>query len=415
MNVLVIGKGGREHAICKALLRDPAVETIFVAPGNPGMKADATLVPIEEREHEKLVAFAKENEVDLTIVGPEAPLVEGIANTFQQASLAVFGPSQAAAQLEGSKAFAKEFMRRHEIPTATYAVFHNDPEAAKAYVAKMGAPIVVKADGLAAGKGVVVAFSVKEAFGAIDATSKQLGEAGSTIVLEEYLQGEECSFMAFVYGETVVPLALAQDYKRAFDGGRGPNTGGMGAISPVPHLTSIEEEAIHTILQPTASGLVVDGTPFCGILYAGLMVTEDGPKVIEFNVRFGDPETEVVLPRLESPLAQIIVDLLQEKPVHLTWSEETVCGVVVAAEGYPHQPRTGKALPNISIEDICFAGVSEHQGSFLSAGGRVCIVTAKKPSLTEARRAVYERLNAHHWEGFFYRNDIARTRPIALT
>lgn len=309
MKILVIGSGGREHAVAKKFLQDPQVETVFCAKGNPGMRKDGILtVAIEESDHESLIAFAQEQEVDWTFVGPEVPLLNGIVDDFQAAGLAIFGPNRQAAMIEGSKEFAKELMRDNQIPTADYQSF-TDSAQAKAYIQLKGAPLVIKADGLAAGKGVVVAETVDEANAAVEAMLEQnaFGESGAKVVIEEFLAGEEFSLLAFVKDEAVYPMVIAQDHKRAFDGDLGPNTGGMGAYTPVPQIPQeMVDQAVAEVLLPAAKGMIRNKTPFTGILYAGLIATNDGPKVIEFNARFGDPETQVVLSRLDSSLAQII-------------------------------------------------------------------------------------------------------------
>lgn len=337
LKILVVGRGGREHAICKKLNESVLVEKVFCAPGNAGIAEDAELVNIDEMDFVGLADFAERQGIELTVIGPENPLAAGIVDYFQQRGLAVFGPNQKAAQLESSKSFAKELMKKYQIPTASYAVFE-EYEEAKAYIVQHGAPIVLKADGLAAGKGVTVAMTLEEALSALEEMllNQKFGEASSKLVIEEYLQGEEYSLMAFVHGEKVYPMVAAQDHKRAYDGDKGPNTGGMGAYSPVPHLPAdIVEQSVREILEPCAKAMVKEGCPFTGVIFAGLMMTKQGPKTIEFNARFGDPETQVVLPRLESDLAQVFLDVLAGKDPQLKWKEEAVLGVVLASEGYP--------------------------------------------------------------------------------
>ncbi|WP_339217042.1 phosphoribosylamine--glycine ligase [Ornithinibacillus sp. FSL M8-0202] len=419
MNVLVIGRGGREHSIVMKLSESKLIDKLFVAPGNAGMENVATCVPIEETETMKLIHFAKEHSIELTIVGPENPLLDGIANEFLAEGLRVFAPTREAALIEGSKSFAKEIMKKYQIPTASYETF-TDAEKAKAYVIEQGAPIVVKADGLAAGKGVVVAETTKQAIQAIDdmLVSKAFSEAGAKVVVEEFLMGNEFSLMAFVHGEKVYPMIPARDHKRAFDHDEGPNTGGMGAYAPVPDIT---EEAINyatkEILQKAASGLVAEGRSFTGILYAGLIMTAEGPKVIEFNARFGDPETQVVLPLLKNDLIQVLVDVLNDEPPQLEWEKQSCLGVVLASDGYPGSYQKGVLLPNLDGESfIVYAGVDKTENGFVSNGGRVLLVGAKSTTLENAGKLVYESLPANKdLEGFFYRTDIGEMKEDALS
>lgn len=335
MNILIIGSGGREHAIGKKIAQSPAVEKVYCAPGNLGMVLDGIrLVDIKETDHQGLIEFAKQAGIAWSFVGPEIPLLNGIVDDFKNAGLKIFGPTKAAALIEGSKSFAKELMERFKIPTAASKSFTSYPKA-KRYIEEKGAPIVIKADGLAAGKGVVVAMTIEEALRAASdmLERNRFGKSSQTIVVEEFLVGEEFSLLAFVDGATVYPMVIAQDHKRAYDNDEGPNTGGMGAYAPVPQISEkIVEIAIDHILKPAAEGMLTIGRPFTGILYAGLIATADGPKVIEFNARFGDPETQVVLPRLKSDLAQVITDLLAGKSIELAWETEGYnVGVVVAA------------------------------------------------------------------------------------
>lgn len=325
MNVLVIGRGGREHSLIQKLAESDQVERLFAAPGNAGMTEQAECVTIDEGNHEALVAFAEEKDVGLTIIGPEDPLADGLADSFTKAGLPVFAPSGRAALIEGSKRFAKQLMKKYDIPTADYEAFTNADEA-KAYIAEKGAPIVVKADGLAAGKGVVVAETVKEADKAVEEMlgDGRFGEAGHEVVIEEFLDGDEFSLMAFVRGGNVYPMVPARDHKRAFEGDQGPNTGGMGAYAPVPTLSHDSyDAALETIVRPAAKAMVEEGRSFTGILYAGLIETNEGPKVIEFNARFGDPETQVVLPLLENDLLQVLLDVLDGKDPELTWKNQS--------------------------------------------------------------------------------------------
>ncbi|QED46456.1 phosphoribosylamine--glycine ligase [Cytobacillus dafuensis] len=414
MNVLVIGRGGREHAICRKLSESPSVEKVFAAPGNAGMDDVAKLVEIMENEQDKLVHFAKENEIGLTVIGPEVPLLEGLSDRFQEEGLTVFGPKKEAALIEGSKSFAKDLMKKYNIPTAEYAVFSTYEEA-KAYLEEKGAPIVIKADGLAAGKGVTVAMTIEEARAGLEEMllNERFGDASSTVVLEEFLTGEEISLMAFVNGETVIPLEIAQDHKRAYDGDKGPNTGGMGAYSPVPHISrDIVKDAVENILKPTAKALVQEGRSFCGVLYAGLIITEAGPKVIEFNARFGDPETQVVLPRMKSDLAQVMLSLINGESPDIVWDEQAMLGVVAASVGYPEEYKKGAILAGLQdlSDDAAFvfhAGTDKNSsGEYTTNGGRVLLVAAKAKSLKEAQEKVYLQLNKLHCEGIFYRKDI---------
>lgn len=412
MNVLVVGRGGREHAIAWKASVSPLVTSVFVAPGNPGMSDVATIVPIDENDHSALITFAKKNKVALTIIGPEGPLVNGIVDRFQEENLMVFGPRKNAAAIEGSKAFAKNLMKKYGIPTAAYETFTKHEEA-KAYIEKVGAPIVIKADGLAAGKGVVVAMTVEEALSSIEMlmVNGKFGRASLQVVIEEYLVGEEFSLMAFVNGEKVYPMVIAQDHKRAFDNDQGPNTGGMGAYSPVPQIKeSIVEAAIETILKPTVQGMIKDGASFTGVLYAGLMLTEEGVKVIEYNARFGDPETQVVLARLESDLVEVIIDLLLgEKEPYICWSTEAVVGVVVASKGYPNEYEKGhpiNGLDKINNSNIFHAGTALHEGKFVTNGGRVLVVTSSGSTIKDAQESVYGQLQKIQSEHVYYRNDI---------
>jgi len=413
MKVLIIGRGGREHALCWKVKQSPLVSEVLAAPGNDGMEDVAARVPIQESEQETLVQFALENEIALTIIGPEAPLLEGLADRFRQAGLTVFGPNRAAAEIEGSKAFAKDLMRKHGIPTAEYAVFE-DYEEARTYLQEKGAPIVVKADGPASGKGVIVAQTIAEAEAALREMllEHRFGEASAKVVLEEFMEGEELSLMALVHGEKVIPLEPAQDHKRAYDGDRGPNTGGMGAYSPVPHIPiTIIEQAVETILKPCARALVQEGHPFTGVLYAGLMITKDGPKVVEFNARFGDPETQVVLPRMESDLVEVILRVLDEQRPTINWTEEAVVGVVAAAEGYPGKSETGaviQGLDELSPAVLVFhAGTAKNQqGQFVTTGGRAFLLASRGTTIQTAKDAAYGCLERVRCPGIYYRTDI---------
>ena len=414
MKLFVVGSGGREHAIAKKLLESPQVEQVFVAPGNDGMTLDGLdLVDIAISEHSKLIDFAKENDIAWTFIGPDDALAAGIVDDFNAAGLKAFGPTKNAAELEWSKDFAKEIMVKYGVPTAAYATF-SDFEQAKAYIEKQGAPIVVKADGLALGKGVVVAETVDQA---VDAVREMLldnkfGDSGARVVIEEFLDGEEFSLFAFVNGDTFYIMPTAQDHKRAYDGDKGPNTGGMGAYAPVPHLSdALINQSIETIVKPVLEGMIAEGRPYLGILYAGLIVTAEGPKVIEFNARFGDPETQIILPRLTSDLAQNISDILDQKPTEVTWTDRGVTlGVVVASKGYPLDYEKGVVLPEKTEDDIItyYAGAKfdEKGRALLSNGGRVYMLVTTADSVKEAQEKIYAQLKNQETEGLFYRNDI---------
>lgn len=413
MKILVIGSGGREHAIAKQFNNSPSVDKVFVAPGNAGMINDAVIVPIDVMAFEDLAQFAKENAIDLTFVGPEQPLVGGIVDYFTERGLRAFGPTKAAAQIEGSKSFAKELMKKYSIPTAAYETF-TEVDKAKAYIEKLGAPIVVKADGLAAGKGVVVAMTVEEANTAVeDMIGNQLfGESSSSVVIEEFLEGEEISYMSFVHDGKIYPMVIAQDHKRAYDGDKGPNTGGMGAYSPVPQIAqNVVELAYETIVVPTVKAMEAEGTPFTGILYAGLIITKDGPKVIEFNARFGDPETQVVLPRMTSDFGAFMIALMDGQPFELEWSDAEMLGVVIASEGYPVNVKKGATLPDLSMLEeaglyVFHAGTKADGEDFVANGGRVILIAASESTLKEAGQKVYDGLSKLEWNGLFFRTDI---------
>ncbi|NAO99193.1 phosphoribosylamine--glycine ligase [Halomonas sp. MG34] len=412
MNILVIGRGGREHSIVMKLAESERVSTIYAAPGNAGMQ-QAECIRIDEMDIEALVAFAKEEQIDLTIVGPENPLNEGIADRFIEAGLQVFAPQKAAALLEGSKSFAKEFMKKYAVPTAAYATFTSADEA-KQYIEKQGAPIVIKADGLAAGKGVIVAETKEQALAAVDEilVEKAFAGAGAKIVVEEFLSGKEFSLMAFVHEHNVYPMVPARDHKRAFDNDEGPNTGGMGAFSPVPDVTDDHLDfAMKEILQKTADGMMKEGRAFTGILYAGLMMTEDGPKVIEFNTRFGDPETQVVLPLLKNDLDQVILDVMDGKDPELQWEDAACVGVVLASQGYPGSYTKGVEIPALSELETytVHAGTKQVNGNLVSDGGRVILVGAKENSFELARKKVYQALApVENGKDYFYRTDIGK-------
>lgn len=413
MKVLVVGGGGREHAIAKQFSVAPSVTKVFVAPGNDGMKNDVEIVDIKADDFEGLVSFAKENHIDLTFVGPEDPLADGIVDYFAESGLTAFGPTKAAAQIEGSKSFAKDLMDKYNIPTAAHGTF-TDAEEAKAFIREKGAPIVVKADGLAAGKGVIVAMELEEALLAVDDMigNQKFGDSSSKVVIEEFLDGEEFSFMSFVHAGQIYPMVIAQDHKRAYDGDRGPNTGGMGAYSPVPQISvDVVQEAYEKVVAPTVEAMAAEGTPFSGILYAGLILTEDGPKVIEFNARFGDPEAQVVLPRMASDFGEFMTALMKGEPYELVWNDDEVLGVVIAAEGYPENPIKGAKLPDLKVLtdaglDVFHAGTKLEGDDYVGNGGRVILIAAKAATLKEAQADVYHSLRDLKWDGFFYRTDI---------
>jgi phosphoribosylamine--glycine ligase len=412
MNILVIGRGGREHALAWKLAQSG--HHVYVAPGNPGMRDVAQLVTLDENDIPALIAFAKEKEVALTIVGPEVPLMNGIVNAFEEAGLRIFGPRKEAAVIEGSKAFTKDLMKKYDIPTAAYETF-TEYDKAVAYIEQIGAPIVIKADGLAAGKGVTVAMTKKEALEALQEMmlNEKFGAASKKVVIEEFLEGQEFSLMAFVAGTKVYPMVIAQDHKRAFDGDQGPNTGGMGAYSPVPQIpASAVEKAVETVLLPVSAAMVQEGRSFTGILYAGLILTAQGPKVIEFNARFGDPETEVVLPRLENDLADVMLRLLDGKEVELQWSADAVVGVVLAAVGYPEAYEKGhviRGLDQVGEGTLIFhAGTSMQDGEFVTNGGRVLFVACRGKELSEAQKRVYEEIRHIESAGLFIRSDIGK-------
>lgn len=414
MNILVVGRGGREHSIVMKFAESSQVNNIYAAPGNGGINQHATCISIDEMDFDGLVEFAKNKEIDLTIVGPENPLNAGIVDRFHQEDLAIFGPTKAAALLEGSKKYAKEFMEKHAIPTADYRTFTNVDDA-KLYIEENGAPIVIKADGLAAGKGVVVAETKDQALQAVDdmLVAKTFSEAGATIVIEEFLDGKEFSLMAFVHENNVYPMVPARDHKRAYDNDLGPNTGGMGAFAPVADITEAHIAfAMENILQKTADGLIQEDRPFTGILYAGLIMTAQGPKVIEFNTRFGDPETQVVLPLLVNDLEQVLMDVMNGNDPRLKWEGSGCVGVVVTSAGYPAEYAKGVPLPQMAASESCFtvhAGTKLAADSLVSDGGRVLLIGAKSTSIEEAAVHVYRDLEPlSKSKEFFYRRDIGK-------
>ncbi|MFP7494435.1 phosphoribosylamine--glycine ligase [Terribacillus saccharophilus] len=413
MKVLVIGSGGREHSIVAKLASSMQVTELYAAPGNGGMADLATCVPIDVTAVDDLIHFAKEEQIDWTFVGPEIPLLAGVVNAFQQENLNVFGPTKEAALIEGSKDYAKSFMRNHGIPTAASETF-SDVEIAKAYIAQKGAPIVVKADGLAAGKGVVVAQTVEEAIDAVEnmLVGNQFGQAGSLVVIEDFLEGKEFSLMAFVNGSNVFPLVPARDHKRVYDNDQGPNTGGMGAFAPIPDLEqTVIDDAISRILKPAAAGLVEEGRSFTGVLYAGLIETADGPKVIEFNARFGDPETQVILPLLENDLLQVMQDVTAGDDPKLSWKDAYATGTVIAASGYPGSYEKQLPIPDLTqlpTDVYCIhAGTENNAGKLVSNGGRVLFIGSVHHNRADAVKSVKKGLEIFKDDpNFHYRTDI---------
>ena len=419
MKVLVIGGGGREHALAWKLKQSEGVEQVFVAPGNAGTARDAQLHNLPITDKVALRQWAQQQGIALTVVGPEAPLAAGVVDEFRAHGLAIFGPTQAAAQLESSKAFSKAFMQRHGIPTAAFDTF-TDAAAAHAYVDRMGAPIVVKADGLAAGKGVVVAMTLAEAHEAIDfmLLDNTLGVShnagGARVVIEEFLDGEEASFIVLCDGEHALPLATSQDHKRLLDGDHGPNTGGMGAYSPAPVVTpAVHERAMNEVIWPTLRGMAADGIPYTGFLYAGLMITRDGAvKTLEFNCRMGDPETQPIMMRLQSNLALVLLAATQGQlnQLQLDWDDRVALGVVLAAAGYPMNPRTGDAitgLPADAADAVVFhAGTSNQGDAVVTSGGRVLCATALGATVREAQARAYALADAVQFDGVQLRRDI---------
>ena len=418
MNILVIGSGGREHALAWKVAQAETVTQVYVAPGNAGTAAETGIsnVDIGVEDIDALVSFAQQNDIALTIVGPEVPLVIGVVDAFTEAGLKCFGPTKAAAQLEGSKAFTKNFLARHQIPTAAYQIFTNSEDAC-AYIAHQGAPIVVKADGLAAGKGVVVADTVEQAQAAARdmLLDNKFGDAGARVVVEECLQGEEASFICMVDGEHVLPLATSQDHKARDNGDRGPNTGGMGAYSPAPVVTDeMHQRIMEQVILPTVKGMEKDGHPYTGFLYAGIMIDPQGvPKVLEYNCRFGDPETQPIMLRLKSDLAELCLAALDKRldQVEADWDPRAALGVVIAAGGYPEGYAKGKVIKGLGEcdTDDCktfHAGTATNNSDTITSGGRVLCVTALGDSVTEAQAKAYAGVDKICWEDMYYRTDI---------
>jgi phosphoribosylamine---glycine ligase len=425
LNILVVGGGGREHALAWKIAQSPRVARVFVAPGNAGTARDPALVNVERTAIADLGDFVARNEVALTVVGPEAPLAAGIVDAFRAAGLPIFGPTRAAAQLESSKDFAKAFMARHGLPTAQYRTF-TDAAAAHAYVDERGAPIVVKADGLAAGKGVVVATTTAEAHAAIDAMllDNTMGDAGARVVIEDFLDGEEASFIVMVDGRNVLPLASSQDHKRLRDGDRGPNTGGMGAYSPAPVVTpAMHARIMREVIMPAVNGMAADGVPYLGFLYAGVMIDAAGnPKVLEFNCRMGDPETQPIMARLKSDFVDLVLHALDGTldQAEAEWDRRTALGVVLAAAGYPDAPRKGDAIEGLDRVNadthpgvfVFHAGTALADGKTVVSGGRVLCVTALGDSVRQAQKAAYAAVNEIRFAGAQYRTDIGH-RAVA--
>ena len=417
MNILVLGSGGREHALSWKLAQDTQVKKIFVAPGNAGtaLEGKCENVALDILNNAAIIAFAQAQHIDLIVVGPEAPLVNGVVDACRAAGLKIWGPTQYAAQLEGSKAFAKDFLKKYAIPTAFYEVF-TEVAAAKAYIEKHGAPIVIKADGLAAGKGVIVALSVEEAFAAVDdmLSGNKFGDAGSRVVIEEFLAGEEASFICMIDGEHILPMATSQDHKRIFEGDQGPNTGGMGAYSPAPVVDAqVFDRVMQQIMQPTLDGLKQEGHVYTGFLYAGLMIDAEGqPKVIEFNCRFGDPETQPIMMRLQSSLLELIrAGVAGQLPAEAQWDPRPAVGIVLAAAGYPDQVQTGDVISgldaNLADTKVFHAGTSLNSAQrVITTGGRVLCVTALADTVLEAQTLALSVCGDIHFDGMQYRRDI---------
>ncbi|MBC2884556.1 phosphoribosylamine--glycine ligase [Ochrobactrum sp. CM-21-5] len=415
MKVLLIGSGGREHALAWKFAASPLLAKLYCAPGNPGIAEAAELVRLDVNDHRAVIAFCNEKAIDLVVVGPEAPLVAGLTDDLRAQNIRVFGPTKAAAQLEGSKGFTKDLCARFDIPTGAYGRFNNAPKA-KAYIRQQGAPIVVKADGLAAGKGVVVAMTLNEALDAVDACFEgAFGSAGAEVVVEEFLDGEEASFFCICDGKTALPLGSAQDHKRVGDGDTGPNTGGMGAYAPAPVMTAeMVERTMRELIEPTMRGMAEIGAPFSGILFLGLMIGKDGPKLIEYNTRFGDPECQVLMMRMESDLLEIINAAVDGRldEISIDWKDQPALTVVMAAEGYPSNVKKGSIIRGIDKLEgidgvkIFHAGTAQKDGELVANGGRVLNVTAIARTVAEAQAKAYDAVKKIDWPEGFYRSDI---------
>jgi len=414
MNILLIGSGGREHALAWKLAASPQLMKLYCAPGNPGIAQEAECMALDVTDHAAVAAFAKENDIGLVVIGPEAPLVAGLADRLEAQGIRVFGPSAAAARLEGSKGFTKDLCTRFDIPTGAYGRF-SEAAAARAYVEKVGAPIVVKADGLAAGKGVTVAMTVEEAMAAVESCfDGAFGGAGAEVVVEEFLYGEEASFFCLCDGMTALPFGTAQDHKRVGEGDTGPNTGGMGAYSPAPVMTpQMVERVMDEIVRPTLAGMAELGCPFKGVLFVGLMITAEGPQLIEYNVRFGDPECQVLMMRLKDDLLPLLNGAVDGQLSHMSvrWREEAALTVVMAANGYPGTPQSGSVISGLEEAategvEIFHAGTAQKDGQLVAAGGRVLNVTALGQTVTEARDRAYEAVARIDWPQGFCRRDI---------
>jgi len=416
MKVLVIGSGGREHALCWAIAKSPKCDELFCAPGNAGIDRVAESIAIDAMDLDGIIKFAKDNGVDFVVVGPEQPLVAGLVDRLDAAGIKAFGPNAAAARLEGSKGMTKDLCARYDIPTADYARF-DEPDAAKEYIRIQGAPIVVKADGLAAGKGVILCRNENEAYAAIDhiMIESAFGESGAEVVIEEFMTGEEASFFALVDGEHVEPLVAAQDHKAAFDGDEGPNTGGMGAYSPAPVVDDdMAAQIMDRIITPTIRGMTGEGTPFKGILFAGLMITKDGPKLIEYNVRFGDPECQAMMMRLKSDALEMLLACAEGRlaKTKLEWHDEAALTVVMAAKGYPGSYAKGSEIGGLDaageIDNVVVfhAGTLDGDGKIIANGGRVLGVTALAPTIKKAQKLAYKGVDAIDWPDGFCRRDI---------
>jgi phosphoribosylamine---glycine ligase len=424
MKILVVGSGGREHALASKLAQSNRIQVVYVAPGNGGTALDGRLKNIPITDNAELAEFALKEKIGLTVVGPETPLAAGIVDLFRARGMKIFGPTQAAAQLESSKDFAKAFMHRHAIPTARYQTF-SDVAAAHKYIDEQGAPIVVKADGLAAGKGVVVAMQLDEAHAAVDMmlSDNRLGDAGARVVIEEFLEGEEASFIVMVDGKNILPLATSQDHKRLLDHDAGPNTGGMGAYSPAPVVTpALHGRVMREIIQPTIQGMAKDGIPFTGFLYAGLMIDAKGnPKTLEFNCRMGDPETQPIMARLKTDLVNVMEHAVNGtlNEVELDWDRRTALGVVLAAAGYPDAPRKGDVITGIPADNVdCMtihAGTTYENNELRTSGGRVLCVVGLGDSVKTAQKNAYQAIDHIHFDGMQFRRDIgwrALKRPV---